>query len=150
MLKRNGNVKKGFWLVLVLAFALAMGGCGSSQMSENKNHTESSEWVEDTEYIVYFGLNDKTTGTQLVSEEEALETIKDIFEEQGVGYTVLDAFGAYLDNGEVVSNDTIILDILMVSEDEMESAVKEAVDKLHLASAMVTKSDVSYRFYSVE
>ena len=67
-----------------------------------------------------------------------------------MGYTVLDAFGAYVEDGEAVSNETIVLSILMVTEEELEKAVSEAVDELHLASAMVTKSELTYRFYTTE
>lgn len=142
------RIKRKIAFTLMLALVLAIGGCG--QKASNNNHTENSDWAADTEYIVYFGLNDKTTGEQLVSKEDATETIKAIFEKQGVGYTVLDAYGAYLDEGKVVSNDTVVLDILMVTEDELEEAVTQAVEELHLASAMVTKSDITYRFYSAE
>lgn len=143
-------MRKGLIILLIFMLAAAMGGCSSQETAKNENHTEDSEWAEDTRYIVYFGLNDKTTGEQIVSTEEATETILKIFEKRGVGYTVLDAFGAYLEDGEVVSNETVILDILMVTEEDLEKAVTEAVDELHLASAMVTKSDVTYRFYSTE
>ncbi|MDO4317739.1 MAG: hypothetical protein Q4C48_05955 [Lachnospiraceae bacterium] len=141
---------KAWILLLVLVFAAVMSGCGSKEEEKNENHTENSAWTKDTQYIVYFGLNDKTTGEQIVSKEEATKIILEIFEKEGVGYTVLDAFGAYLDEGEVVSNETVVLDILMVSEEELEKAVTEAVNTLHLASAMVTKSDVTYRFYTTE
>lgn len=141
---------KAWILLLVLVFAVVMSGCGSKEEEKNENHTENSAWTKDTQYIVYFGLNDKTTGEQIVSKEEATKIILEIFEKEGVGYTVLDAFGAYLDEGEVVSNETVVLDILMVSEKELEKAVTEAVNTLHLASAMVTKSDVTYRFYTTE
>lgn len=150
MKRKNGNLKRNLALVFMLILVVMAGGCGNGQTVKNENHTENSDWMQDTEYIVYFGLNDKSTGEQIVSTEEATETIKKIFEKQGVGYTVLDAFGAYLDEGKVVSNETVVLDILMVSEDELESAVTEAVDELHLASAMVTKSDISYRFYTTD
>lgn len=143
------KMKKGLALLLTFVFVAAVGGC-SGETEKNNNHTENSAWAEDTEYIVYFGLNDKTTGEQIVSKEEATEKILAVFEKRGVGYTVLDAFGAYVDEGEVVSNETVVLDILMVSEEELEKAVTEAVDELHLASAMVTKSDVAYRFYTTE
>lgn len=142
--------KRAWILLLVLVFAAVMSGCGSKEEEKNENHTENSAWTKDTQYIVYFGLNDKTTGEQIVSKEEATKIILEIFEKEGVGYTVLDAFGAYLDEGEVVSNETVVLDILMVSEEELEKAVTEAVNTLHLASAMVTKSDVTYRFYTTE
>ncbi|MDO4166282.1 MAG: DUF3574 domain-containing protein [Eubacteriales bacterium] len=151
MKRKSGNLKRNLALVLMCALVVIAGGCGSEKTVKNENHTENSDWMQDAEYIVYFGLNDKSTGEQIVSKEEATETIKKIFEKQGVGYTVLDAFGAYLDDeGKVVSNETVVLDILMVSEEELESAVTEAVDELHLASAMVTKSDVSYRFYTTD
>ena len=55
-----------------------------------------------------------------------------------------------MEDGEAVSNETIVLSILMVTEEELEKAVSEAVDELHLASAMVTKSELTYRFYTTE
>lgn len=143
-------VKKGLALLIAFVFVVAIGGCAVGETVDSENHTENTAWTEDTEYIVYFGLNDKTTGKQIVSKEEATEKILKIFEKRGVGYTVLDAFGAYSDNGKVVSNETVVLDILMVSEEELDKAVTQAADELHLASAMVTKSDVKYRFYTTK
>ncbi len=148
------KMEKSLSFVLALVSAVMIGGCGGKETEtktpKNDNHTENSVWKKDTEYMVYFGLNDKTTGEQIVSKEEATKKIQAVFEKKGVGYTVLDAYGAYLEEDKVVSNETVILDILMVSEEEMEEAVNEAVDELHLASAMVTKSDVTYRFYTTE
>lgn len=151
MKRKSGNLRRNLALVLIFVLVVMAGGCSKGQTVKNENHTENSDWMQNTEYIVYFGLNDKSTGEQIVSKEEATEIIKNIFEKQGVGYTVLEAFGAYLDEeGKVVSNETVVLDILMVSEEELENAVTEAVDELHLASAMVTKSDISYRFYTTD
>lgn len=143
-------MKKGLALFLVIVFAAVAVGCGSRETTNKENHTENSDWTPDTEYIVYFGLNDKTTGEQIIATEEATDKILEIFDERGVGYTVPDAFGAYVEDGEVVSNETIVLSILMVTEEELEKAVSEAVDELHLASAMVTKSELTYRFYTTE
>lgn len=139
------------------ALTVSIGGCGSEKEDKKveakteEENTGEDGWLQDMEYIVYFGLNDKDTGTQIVSEEEAGTKINSIFEKQGVGYTMLDAFGAYVDEtGKVVSNDTVVIDILMVGEEEMQKAVQEALKELNLASAMVTKSKASYRFYGAE
>lgn len=134
-------MKKGLILILALVSAVMIGSCIDGEMSKNKNHTENSTWIEDTEYTVYFKLNDKTTGEQIISKEEAAETILEIFEKKGADCTILDAFGDGLEKSEEISDETVILDILMVSETELKETVKEAVDELHLASAMVTRSD---------
>ena len=134
-------MKRGLILILALVSAVMIGSSIDGEMSKNKNHTENSTWIEDTEYTVYFKLNDKTTGEKIISTEEATETILKIFEKKGVDCTVLAAFDDGLEKSEEISDETVILDILMVSEIELKETVKVAVDKLHLASAMVTRSD---------
>lgn len=134
-------MKKGLVLILALVSAVMVGSCIEREMSKNIDHTKNSTWIEDTEYTVYFELHDKTTGEQIISKEEAAETIPEIFEKKGASCTVLDAFDDGLEKSEAVSDETIILDILMISETELKETVQEAVDELHLASAMVTRSD---------
>lgn len=134
-------MKKSLILMLVLASAVMIGSCIDWETSQNKDHTKNNAWIGDTEYTVYFELKDKTTGEQIISKEEAAETILEIFEKKGANCTVLDAFDDGLEKSEEVSDETVILDILMVSETELKETVKEAVDELHLSSAMVTRSD---------
>ena len=54
-------MKRGLILILALVSAVMIGSSIDGEMSKNKNHTENSTWIEDTEYTVYFKLNDKTT-----------------------------------------------------------------------------------------
>ena len=109
-------MKRGLILILALVSAVMIGSSIDGEMSKNKNHTENSTWIEDTEYTVYFKLNDKTTGEKIISKEEATETILKIFEKKGVDCTVLAAFDDGLEKSEEISDETIILDILMVSD----------------------------------
>ncbi len=136
-------MKKSLVLILALMSAVMIGSCIDRESSKDKNHTKNSAWIEDAEYIVYFELTDKTAGKQIISKEEATETIQDIFEKKGASYTVLDAFDDGLEKSEMVLDKTVILDIQMVSETELKETVKEAVDELHLDFAMVTRSDFS-------
>ena len=127
--------------ILILAVSiLAFTGC----RSQENNH---STWNEDVQYLVHFGLNDKDTGEQILSLEEAQQAIQDICVEKGVGFTVYSAYGAYVENGIPQANDTLVFSLVLVTEDTVNEIANEAMETLNLASVFIIKDSVDYVIY---
>lgn len=130
----------GIWMVIVMALAFA--GCGSQTDSKDG-------WTEDVRYMVHFGLNDKDTGEQIVSMEEANEIIQDICIKKGVGFTVYNTYGAYIEDGVPKGNDTLVFSLVLVTEELVEEIADEAMKTLNLASVFIIKDSVDYEFYGI-
>ncbi len=127
--------------ILMLAIAiLAFSGCSSQANNQDP-------WNEDVQYLVHFGLNDKDTGEQIISMEKAQQLIQDICVEKGVGFTVYNAYGAYVEDGTPQTNDTLVFSLVLVTEDTVNEIANEAMEKLNLASVFIIKDSVDYVIY---
>ena len=120
-------------LLLVVIFSLGiMTSCSSEKQQEK--------------YTIYFGLNDATTGKQIMTVDDAKQKLRAIFIEQGVGYTEYVAYGAYSENGQVKGNDTIIYEFYFVKKADVENVVSIAKKQLNLASLLINKESSAYYF----
>lgn len=95
-------------------------------------------------YTVYLGLNDAETGTQLLDCEEAKELARAIIVGQGIGYKEYIAFGAYLENGDVITNDTLVYEFYFVDESDVSEVVQKLKDGLNLASVYINEEDCNF------
>ncbi len=129
----GGKAKKFFvpLLIAVLAVGLLAGCSGESKQEK---------------FTVYFGLNDATTGEQLLTVEEASKQIRAVFIEKGFGYTEYTAAGAYVEDGKAISNDTLVYVFLFNTKAEMNEVVNEAKQRLNLASVLIEEDQATYYF----
>ena len=99
--------------------------------------------TEDTEqkFTVYFGLNDKDTGTQVLTVEEAQAAARKIITDNGFGYTEYVTHGGYVENGGVIENDTLVYMMIFIERADAEAVAKEIKDELNLASKLCCNYD---------
>ena len=79
--------------------------------------------------------------------KEAQQKIQDICVEKGVGFTVYDAYGAYVENGIPQENDTLVFSLVLVKENLVNEIANEAMEALNLASVFVIRDSVDYVIY---
>jgi len=133
-------IKKLIGILILVVTVLTFAGCNSQTNNQDA-------WTEDVQYLVHFGLNDKDTGEQIVSMKEAQQKIQDICVEKGVGFTVYDAYGAYVENGIPQENDTLVFSLVLVKENLVNEIANEAMEALNLASVFVIRDSVDYVIY---
>lgn len=133
-------IKKMMAVLMIMVTVLAFAGCSSQTNNQGA-------WTEDVQYLVHFGLNDKDTGEQMITMEEARQKIQDICVEKGVGFTVYDGYGAYVENGVPQENDTLVFSLVMVTENLVNEIANEAMEALNLASVFIVKDSVDYVIY---
>lgn len=97
-------------------------------------------------YKIYFGLNDAQTGTQLISKEEAADTIRALITEKGMGYTEYTAHGAYVEDGKLHENDALVYLMIFTKKEDVDVLAAEVKETLHLKSVLVEESASAFSF----
>ena len=133
-------MKRFIGILMLAVTVMTFAGCSGQTNNQDA-------WTKDVQYLVHFGLNDKDTGEQMISTEEARQKIQDICVEKGVGFTVYDAYGAYLENGIPQQNDTLVFSLALVTENLVNEIANEAMEALNLASVFVMKDSLDYIIY---
>lgn len=106
------------------------------------NNTEKNQ----VKYVLYCGLNDADTGSQVLTVTDAQEAARKVVTDKGLGYTEYATYGAYTENGEVKGNDTLVYALFYVEEADAQSVAKEIKETLNLASVLVEEVANSYDF----
>ncbi len=129
--------KTFFILLLFWVVGMLFMGCGQSE-AQNENHFVL--------YKVYFGLNDKGTGEQEISVDEASERIRGIITQKGYGYTEYTTRGAYLEAGVAIENDTLVYELFDIEKEAVEAIAAEAAEALNLNSVVCVQSPAEVEF----
>lgn len=139
------------WIILILSVVnlCALGGIAlylsTNSLSESSAFPESEPA---TRYTLYIGTNDKDTYTQLISLEEAKETVNGICAKYVEGYTVTEAQGGWVDEtGTLTEEQTLVYSFTGVSEEALTSIMDEVLKELNQNSILVETSDVYHRYY---
>lgn len=99
-------------------------------------------------YCLYLGLNDKDTGKQELSMDEAKKLVVPLFLEAGSGYTVYEAEGGYAtEDGTVVQNDTLVFDSVHGSEQAVLDLIDELKQTLNIESVYCESKVVGFKMY---
>lgn len=124
---------KIFTLLIALCFGVCMlASCGG----DDKQQT----------FRVYFGLNDKDTGTQVVSIEQAQPVIRRACLDAGIGYTEYVAEGAYTEGETIKQNGTLVFELFFTDRKTVESIIDGVREELNLASVLIVEFNCSYDF----
>ena len=68
---------------------------------DGEQDSAASETNADIQYVMYLGTNDKDTNKPVFTEAEAQEQVKDILIRHFGGYTIQEASGGWIDDGNV-------------------------------------------------
>lgn len=132
-----------------------LGGCAEGGASDGASSdgappslvtgvTDQQEVV----YCLYFGLNDKDAGTQLLTMDEAKDLLIPLFVEAGSGYTVYEAEGGYAtEDGTVVQNDTLVFDSVHGSDQAVVDLIEKAKQTLNIESVYCESRAVGSKMY---
>ena len=99
-------------------------------------------------YILYVGLNDKDTKTQKIDTLSAYNLTNNILLNYAEGATVTQSKGIYKhNNGNVVIENTLIIELLFTDKTTVETIAKELKMALNQESIAIQKQTIeSYLF----
>lgn len=99
-------------------------------------------------YILYVGLNDKDTKTQKIDTLSAYNLTNNILLNYVEGATVTQSKGIYKhNNGNVVIENTLIIELLFTDKNTVETIAKELKIALNQESIAIQKQTIeSYLF----
>lgn len=150
--------RSGFWtaaVILLIVNTLAIAGVivfltlGGNSQSAGENAILEYESSENGKYVLYIGLNDKETYSQIIPTEEAKNTVNNIVVKYVGGYTVYEAKGGWTDEtGTLTEENTLVYHLSGVDEQDVISVMDEVLIALNQNSILVERHDLSYTYYS--
>ena len=99
-------------------------------------------------YRVVLGLNDGESHVQEINSDDAMTMVSLYVASHFDGATVTKGYGVYRhENGDIVREESIIIDLAFVTEFMVESLVKHLKQVFNQESVMVMKMNVGVQFY---
>lgn len=100
------------------------------------------------EFTFYVGLNDKDSKVQEISTIEAYKLCMKTIQKFADGGTIFEADGFYThDNGEVVIEKTLRIEVLFITESVARQIVSELKTKLNQESIAVTQKAITSQLW---
>lgn len=109
----------------------------------------TADHSENSKYVLYIGLNDKDTCSQIIPTEEAKEIVNGICVKYAEGYTVTEANGGWIDEaGALTEEVSLVYTITNAEEADVVSIMDEVLTALNQNSILVERQEISYTYYS--
>ena len=132
-----------FNIIVVLILILESIVLSGIILSLTADHSENSK------YVLYIGLNDKDTCSQIIPTEEAKEIVNGICVKYAEGYTVTEANGGWIDEaGALTEEVSLVYTITNAEEADVVSIMDEVLTALNQNSILVERQEISYNYYS--
>ncbi|MGN0721760.1 MAG: DUF3574 domain-containing protein [Anaerovoracaceae bacterium] len=107
------------------------------------------DYSENGKYVLYIGLNDKDTYSQIISAEAAKDIVNGICAKYVDGYTVMEANGGWVDEtGTLTEEMSLVYTLCNVEEEDVVSIMNEVLTALNQNSILVERQDISFTYYS--
>lgn len=99
-------------------------------------------------YKVFLGLNDGESHKQEISTEDAMSLVSLYLASHFEGATVYNGIGVYKhEDGTIVRENSLIIELIYVSDFMVESLVKHLQQVLNQESVMIMKTECGVQFY---
>ena len=109
----------------------------------------TADHSENSKYVLYIGLNDKDTCSQIIPTEEAKEIVNGICVKYAEGYTVTEANGGWIDEaGALTEEMSLVYTLCNVEEENVILVMNEVLTALNQNSILVERQNISYTYYS--
>jgi len=107
------------------------------------------KYIENGQYVLYIGTNDKDIYEQIIPTDEAREIVNGICAKYVEGYTVSDAKGGWVDENDVLTQEnTLVYTISYADEADIIAIMNEVLTALNQNSILVERRDISSLFYN--
>ena len=118
------------------------------QPAEEPARETEDNGTADVQYVMYLGTNDKDTNKPVFTQAEALEQAKEILVKHFGGYTIQEAQGGWLDNGELYQEYTLVIYLSDTTEEAIHQAADELIETFRQSSILIQQNPTKTEFYS--
>ena len=109
----------------------------------------TADHSENSKYVLYIGLNDKDTCSQIIPTEEAKEIVNGICVKYAEGYAVTEANGGWIDEaGALTEEVSLVYTITNAEEADVVSIMDEVLTALNQNSILVEQQEITCTYYS--
>lgn len=139
----NIQIKKFFFACICILLAGMMGGCVSPDAPNENAGLEQA-----TEYVLYIGLNDKDTYNQIISTQDAKQTINAICTKYVTGYTIIEAQGGWVDEKYMLTQEnTLVYYFRGACETDIRAIMEEVLLELNQNTIMMEERTIFFTYY---
>ena len=108
----------------------------------------SAEDVQDIQYVMYLGTNDKDTNEPVFAPEAAQERAEEILIDHFGGYTIQEAHGGWIDDDMVYQEYTLVIYLSDTGIEEVHAAAEDLIDAFHQSSVLIQANQTTTELYS--
>ena len=127
---------------------------GDGAAAETAEDAEGSEAAEETagediQYVMYLGTNDKDTNEPVFTQEESMDTVRNILIDHFGGYTIQEANGGWInENGEESREYTLVIYLSDTTLDEVHAAADDLLKTFNQSSVLIQTNPTQTEFYA--
>ena len=127
---------------------------GDDAAAEAAEDAEGSEATgetagEDVQYVMYLGTNDKDTNEPVFTQEESMDTVRNILIDHFGGYTIQEANGGWVnENGEESREYTLVIYLSDTTLDEVHAAADDLLKTFNQSSVLIQTNPTQTEFYA--
>ncbi|MGD9474176.1 MAG: hypothetical protein AB7V37_04110 [Eubacteriaceae bacterium] len=133
--------RKIFITVLLIFVGISLSACSSNKDSDYFELTST------TRYELLIGLNDSTSGQQIIETDDAVERVKKMILDHTDGLTMTISNGSYY-VGALLVDETTINCVIYNSDDAAIRAIVDEINQELNLSVLVGKSNSDYQLLS--
>jgi hypothetical protein len=113
------------------------------------DEAEAAEGSENVQYVMYLGTNDKDTNEPVFTQEESMDTVRNILIDHFGGYTIQEANGGWVnENGEESREYTLVIYLSDTTLDEVHAAADDLLKTFNQSSVLIQTNPTQTEFYA--
>ena len=127
------------------------GDGAAAEAAEDAEGSETAEETagEDVQYVMYLGTNDKDTNEPVFTQEESMDTVRNILIDYFGGYTIQEANGGWInENGEESREYTLVIYLSDTTLDEVHAAADDLLKTFNQSSVLIQTNPTQTEFYA--
>ena len=103
----------------------------------------------DLQYVLYLGTNDRETGKPVFTQQEAIETAREILVAHFGSYTIQEAIGGGIDADGAESQEyTLVITVNNTDAEAVHAAADELIEAFHQSSVRIQENPAATKLYS--
>ena len=127
------------------------GDGAAAEAAEDAEGSEAAEETagEDVQHVMYLGTNDKDTNEPVFTQEESMDTVRNILIDHFGGYTIQEANGGWInENGEESREYTLVIYLSDTTLDEVHAAADDLLKTFNQSSVLIQTNPTQTEFYA--
>ena len=102
----------------------------------------------DIQYVLYLGTNDKDTNEPVYTPEESLKILEEILLRHFGGYTIQEAHGGWMDEGQLYQEYTLVIYLSDTTPEAVHAAADELIETFRQSSVLIHANPTATEFYA--